>query len=407
MKIAVWHNLPSGGSIRALNYHLKGLIERGHEIELWASNPTVDGILILPDSIKIHPIDLEITQKELSFSEKLGSFFFEKTKKMLALESHSQKCAEAINQGNFDILFANTCRHFGTPHIARYTNIPSVLYLGEPYRPLYEALPTLIWEGLESTYPKLLRRSNWKIFLADLWNERTNRVHVREEKINYLAFDKVLVNSLYSNDTCMRVFGKAGEVCYLGIDTDIFKDLGLPKENFVIGLGNTFINKNPEFAIRSVALIQENRPKIIWVANMGDKKYTADLMALAKEKNVDFEIKKLIPDTELVELLNKALCMVYTSQLEPFGFAPLEANACKTPVVAIPQGGVRETIQPNFNGIWSNTHTEMAKAIQYFQENPSQYEQIRLNGYENIFQKWTIQSCIDRLENALLSTKTK
>jgi glycosyltransferase involved in cell wall biosynthesis len=402
MKIAVWHNLPSGGSCRALCYHLKGLAERGHEIELWANNPTIDGLLPLPDSIKIHQIELNFPKKAPSFSEKLGSFFFEKSKKMIALENHAQRCAEEINRGNFNVLFANTCKDFGTPHIARYVKTPSVLYLGEPYRTLYEALPNLIWEGLETTYDKLIRRSNWKTFFADLWNERAKRVHVREEKINYLAFNKVLVNSLYSNDTCIRIFGKAGEVCYLGIDTDIFKDLTLPKENFVIGLGNTFINKNPEFAILSVAEIQKNRPKIIWIANMGDINYTSYLIALAKDKKVDFEIKKSIPDTELVELLNKAICMVYTSQLEPFGFAPLEANACKTPVVAIPQGGVRETIQPNFNGLWANTHLEMAKAIQFLQENPALYEKMRENGYENVYQKWTIQSCTDRLENALI-----
>jgi hypothetical protein len=32
MKIAVWYNLPSGGAKRALYYHVRGLVERGHTV---------------------------------------------------------------------------------------------------------------------------------------------------------------------------------------------------------------------------------------------------------------------------------------------------------------------------------------------------------------------------------------
>jgi hypothetical protein len=35
MKIAVWHDLPSGGSKRALYQQIQGLITRGHQVECW------------------------------------------------------------------------------------------------------------------------------------------------------------------------------------------------------------------------------------------------------------------------------------------------------------------------------------------------------------------------------------
>src|SRR5689334_18846473 len=41
VRIAVWHNLPSGGAKRALYDHVRGLIERGHHVEAW-SPPTID-----------------------------------------------------------------------------------------------------------------------------------------------------------------------------------------------------------------------------------------------------------------------------------------------------------------------------------------------------------------------------
>jgi glycosyltransferase involved in cell wall biosynthesis len=43
--------------------------------------------------------------------------------------------------------------------------------------------------------------------------------------------------------------------------------------------------------------------------------------------------------------------MVYSARLEPFGLAPLEANACATPVVAVAEGGVRESIGNGVNGV--------------------------------------------------------
>lgn len=57
-----------------------------------------------------------------------------------------------------------------------------------------------------------------------------------------------------------------------------------------------------------------------------------------------------VVDRELAELLSGAAAMLYTSRLEPFGLAPLEANACGTWVVAIAEGGVRESIIPGLNG---------------------------------------------------------
>ena len=42
--------------------------------------------------------------------------------------------------------------------------------------------------------------------------------------------------------------------------------------------------------------------------------------------------------------------MIYMPHNEPFGFAPLEANACGTPVVALAEGGVKETVVTGVNG---------------------------------------------------------
>ena len=42
--------------------------------------------------------------------------------------------------------------------------------------------------------------------------------------------------------------------------------------------------------------------------------------------------------------IHSTAAMLYAPRLEPFGLAPLEANACGLPVIAVPEGGVRETV---------------------------------------------------------------
>ncbi len=403
MKIAIWHNLPSGGGSRALNYHLNGLIKRGHQVEIWSNNPNADGFIQIPKEVKVHKVPY-LKYSKSSFSDKIRSFFFEKDRNMLAMERHCERCAEQINAGNFDILFANSCYYYAVPLIAKYINIPKVLYLGEPYRFFYESLPRLVWEAPPGISGKWYRRSYWIPFLTDLWVERKNRVQLREERLNYEQFDKVLVNSIYSAESCLKAFGSPAEVCYLGIDTSIFNVEQISQADYVLGLGNFYLNKNPRLAVEAMALAQKKPLKLIWVSNMVDDAYLSEVKQLAKELSVDLEIKTMVSDEELVKLLTNALCLLYTSNVEPFGFAPLEANACGTPVIALQEGGVKETILHQQNGFLSGRQPkQLAYFIDLLAQNPELREKMGNFAINHVKQNWGLDSCIDHLENALNS----
>ena len=403
MKIAIWHNLPSGGGSRALSYHINGLHQRNHEIEIWSNSPDADGFMSIPAGIKIHQIPL-IRSEKTTFGDKIKSFFFEKDQNMLNMEAHCQQCANEINAGKFDVLFANSCFYYAVPFIGKYINIPKALYLGEPFRFFYESLPRLVWEAPKGAKGQLLRRSYWLPFLKDLWTERKNRVQMREERQNYEAFDKVLVNSIYSAESCLKAYGSPAEVCYLGIDASIFQANTLSSSDYVIGLGNFYVNKNPQLAIEAIAEMQEKKPKLIWVANMADKNYSQKMILLAQKLGVDFEIKTMIADDELVNLLSNALCMIYTSQLEPFGFAPLEANACGTPVIALQEGGVKETIIHHKNGFLSNRNPKnIAQYLDLLTKNKDLRTEMGNFAANYVRTEWTLEKCTSNIESALTS----
>lgn len=402
MKIAVWHNLHSGGGGRALQYHIQGLVENGHEVEVWAADPDAGGFMNLPENVGLHKVPLTYSEQQPSIRERFTSFFFEKDANMKAMEKHCKKCASEINQGGFDVLFANSCFYYGVPFISRFVNIPKVLYLGEPNRYLYEAMPEQIWEAPEEISSKWSSKF-WVYFFSNTWRTNKYRVYVREERKNFQAFDKVLVNSYFSLESCKRAYGLLSEVCYLGVDNSLFKHANISKSNnYVIGLGGFYGHKNPELAIRSVGEVKENRPKLMWVGNMIDEKYWLEMVELARSLDVILELKKMVTDEQLVELLSGAICMIYSSNLEPFGFAPLEANACGTPVIAVAEGGVRETIINGKNGFLVNQNPkEIAHYISQLSENQTLRNEMSTFSINNVTENWSLASCSERINEAI------
>ena len=61
MRVAVWHNLPSGGAKRALRGHVEGLIARGHHVEAWCPPLADRSFIPFEDLIPEHvvPIDYD------------------------------------------------------------------------------------------------------------------------------------------------------------------------------------------------------------------------------------------------------------------------------------------------------------------------------------------------------------
>jgi glycosyltransferase involved in cell wall biosynthesis len=398
MRIAVWHNLPSGGGKRALYGQVAGLLARGHTVEAWCPQTADRKYLPLDAIIPEHVINLAPVRYTLS--DKLGITLVKK-RQIAAMDAHCRICAEQISRGNFDILLANSCMFFGAASIGRFTKIPSVIYLGEPYRWLYEAMPRLWWLAPPRGSQSLFRPSSLKAVISDFRSIRNFRLQGREEVDNAGAFDRILVNSYFSRESVLRAYGLASDVCYLGINTDLFVDRGLERANILVGLGSFTPAKNVRFCIEALALTPRPHPKLVWIGNLVTS-YLEEMRVLAQERNVDFEAKVSISDEELVQILNRAQATLYAPWLEPFGLAPLEANACGVPVIAVAEGGVRETIVDGVTGLLvEKDPASMASAIAKLVDNPTMAREMGINARLNVQRNWTMVAAIDRLEERL------
>ncbi len=405
MKIAVWHNLPSGGGKRALYDHVKGLLARGHEIEAWCP-PTADrSYLPLPSIIPEHVVPLPGFEsgRHAGLGRRLYQVRWNTWSQLGSMERHSRECARQMSAKGFDILFAASCMVYHTPLIGRFVEIPSVLYLGEPNRPLYEAQPELLWPA-----------TNWTtrdLFSLDFWQKSSKRrlrlpgmrVLAREERNSALAFDTILVNSFFSRENVLRAFGIDSKVCYLGIDTNHFAIQNKVREPFVVSLGAIIPSKNVEFLVDSVGTVSAPmRPKLDLIANTIDPAYLDRLKLRAEKARVSIQVHHRVTDEGLVDILNRARLMLYAPRLEPFGYAPLEACACGTPVIAIAEGGVRETIEDGENGLLVEGEPEvMGAAIERLIIDGKLRDRLSAKGSEMVKEKWALDPAIDRLEARL------
>lgn len=400
LKIAVWHNLPSGGGKRALHDHVRGLIGRGHTVEAWCP-PTADpGYLPLSPMVPEHVVALDWPAPTLGdkLQVTLGI-----NRQIAAMDAHSRACAKQIAQGGFDVLFANTCRFFRAPMIGRHARLPSVLYLQEPYRWLYEALPRLPWLALAREDQPGLHPSTWRAAFLDWRTVRNARVQAREEVASATAFTRILVNSYFSRESVLRAYGLDAQVCYLGVDHRHFVDHGLPREDIVAGLGSVTPEKNLHLVIEAIGALPLPRPRLVWIGNIALPSYQADMEALAATRGVVLDLQIGISDIEVVALLNRVALMVYAPRLEPFGLAPLEANSCGVPVVATREGGMRETVRDGVNGIVTDANpAALAVAIARLRCDPALARELGGNGRRMVVTNWSLDAATIRLEEELM-----
>ena len=319
------------------------------------------------------------------------------------MDDHCRSCAVAISTGGFDILLANSCMFFRATAIGRFVRIPKVIYQGEPYRALYEAQPRLPWLAPPPSQHPVMSLGWLREKALDRRTLHNIRVQGGEELRNVAAFDRILVNSLFSRESMLRAYGLDAEVCYLGTDVARFAQQGRRREHSVIGLGSYVPEKNLRLVIEALALLPASRPELIWIGNVDYHNTLADMTALAASRGVPFTPHLRISDEELVGLLNRASALVYAPRLEPFGLAPIEAGACGLPVIAVAEGGVRETVIDGETGLLvENTPRAMADAIARLLDDPALVHRLGAAGRANAERRWSLDAATDRIEQALL-----
>lgn len=385
LRIAVWHNLSSGGGKRALYYHVRGLVERGHHVEAWCPSSADQNYLPLSSLADEHVIPIDLSTPRPLRALTRAHLRTDIPRLMASVDRHCRVVADAIGD-RFDVVLAGSCMILAVAPLARYVQPPSALYLGEPNRRLYEATLPLPWLGTSRTVRAATRKQ------------------ARAELVSIAAYDRVLVNSRFTRENVLRSYGVDSYVCYLGVDGELFQPEMTAPRDYLVGVGAFIPEKNIELVLNALGQLDPPRPPLVWIGDHAiSDAYVDELGALARRLDVSFTPRRSVTDDELVQLVRGARAMVYSPRLEPFGFAPLEANACGVPVIAGAEGGLRESVIDDVNGLLVEPHVDaFAAAIDRLWRHPVEAAELGAAGREHVVKNWSVNDAVERLERHLI-----
>ncbi len=375
MKIAFVHNLPNGGAKRACYDFINGLV-RNHKVDLFYIDKSSESFLDLRKIVN-------------------NSFYFDGPTILNGLNyfvslfkanSVYKKIAKQIDSNDYDVVFVNPCKVTIAPLVLRYLNTPTCYYCHEP-----------LARALEKHVVK-------KNSILILMKKLLLRLKIYIDKSNSLHSDLICANSLYSIENIYRFFGKYPALCKIGIDTNKFINKNLDKNDDILCVGALLEEKGQDFLIKSVSKI-EDVPAIKFISNSCDEVYKDTLIKLAKKLNVKVSFKLLTNDDDLINEYNKAKFVVFPSRLEPLGLVPLEAMSCGTPVVAVAEGGVRETVIHNKTGLLSSRDLyEFSSNIKLLLNDEYLRKDLSNNCSKYVKENWSLEISNNDLEKNLLKT---
>lgn len=339
MRIALYHNLPSGGAKRTFFEFAKQFRKNGHDIDLYILDSADESFLSIKNiANNVYKFKFLKFSRENSLLSFLNFFFsiFD----ILSMLLVSKKIAKEIDKKKYDFVFISNCHLTQNPCILRYSKSRKVLYSQEPLRYLYEKNIRV----LEQSSSRLKRLLFDFLFFPYFF------ILKRIDSYNIEKADLVLVNSYFSRESFIRAYNIYPIVSYLGVDIAVFKNLNIKKENIVLSIGALSKFKAHDFIIDSISKIKGIRPELIIISDRGSENDKSYLLDKAQKLNVKIRILFKISEEELIKYYNKALLTTYASIMEPLGLVVLESFACGTPVLGIKEGGMRETIIDGYNG---------------------------------------------------------
>ncbi len=412
MRVAVYYNLYFGGALRALSNQVAGLIRAGHEVVSFGPPRFErDELADLGVPHEITSPKIEVVQEGSSYlSRVLGQIRRERDLVDKAWKAGAV-AAEKISNGGFDVVIASSSLFLAPPSVAFElkklgANIPALLYLQEPTRLVFEAGP----DGQRWISPRL--RKGPRSFPARMrsaidFGSQRNWGALETESIR--AYDRVLVNSFFSRESVLKAYGVDAKVCYLGVDSNRFqprKAGSQPQSDpYVVSIGSLAPAKNTRLVIEALAHLESRhrmRLGLRWVANFVYDDYGREMTALAKELGVEFQVDHLPSDGALTEILSDCEAVLYAPQLEPFGFVPIEANLREIPVVAVAEGGCRETVIDGVTGLLAeNSPESLAERLHLLLTDSELRYRMVAKGREIALSKWSLKEADERFQSHL------
>lgn len=401
MNIAIYHNLPSGGAKRGLYGFARELANRGHcltEIRLSTADASfmpISRFVVAEREVPFQP------RHRFDYRIPLLATYLDTALQLdtlRRLDRLSEALAREIGDQEYDVAFVHDCLISLKPPLLRYLAIPSVFYCHHSARGKDYAFK-FFDVGIGNSSESVGLRTKLYSFAQQLYWSAFSWLEWRSAR----AATRVLTNSFFSRESYFRDFGVSAQVVPYGIDCSAFHPVTSDRADYVLAVGELGYRKGYRFLVRALSLIPAAmRPRLVILANGTDPAEHQLVTQLAERLGVQLGIHRVTDHNQLLEFYSRAQVLVYTPIMEAFGLAPLEAMACNTPVVAVREGGPRESIVHGETGVLVDRDKEaFAEAVARLLASPGLCDSMGQAGREHVMRHWTWKAAGDRLEKHL------
>lgn len=394
MRIALFHNVPSGGAKRAIYEWTKRLVA-SHSIDVYTlSGADHEFCDIRPFVHRYQVVDYTPRREFESPWGRLNQL--QRWRSLEDLTDIGHRIAGQIDADDYDVVFAHTCQYTHAPIFLQFVRTPTVYYLHEPFgrhfvRPIQrDYLNGAGWRGKVDRFDPLIR----------LYQSRL--INIQDESVRRTTL--LLANSRFTQEQMRSLFGVNAPVCHLGIDHEMFRPLpSIEKQNSVLSVGELRPRKGFDFIVTSIGQIPEDRrPALKLACNMINVDEKGYVQKLASSYGVELEVMEGLDTEAMVVEYNRAKLCVYAPIMEPLGLVPLEAMSCGTPVVGVAEGGVLETVIDGENGRLVDRDAEcFAKSVQKLLDEPGLRRQLGRQARDHVLKNWTWDQATAELESHL------
>ncbi len=377
--LAAYHHLPTGGALRVLAEWTRHTA--AERVTVYTPDPSVHAFADFPEHVRVHQVD------EPGPLDGIGAALG-----LLRSDAAGRRAARTIDAARHDAVFVLPSRLTQSPALLRHLSTPAVHYAPEAMRSAYED-PRLVFPG-DGLTVRLTRAGANPI----------ERLRKRLDRRAIRAAAHVVTHSEFTRGDLCRAYGVEAKAIRLGVDSDAFRPAAAIDGNgqYVLSIGALHPLKGHELVVDAVGRIpREHRPPLVVVGDRGGD--GPALRARADGAGVALDLRAGIPFQEVVALVQQATAVTCAQIREPFGLVPLEAMACARPVVAVADGGLRESVRHEQTGLLVPRDAQaMAEALQRLLGDAPLRQRLGAAGRADVKANWRWDRYAEQIDRELL-----
>lgn len=244
-------------------------------------------------------------------------------------------------------------------HYAAKKHHPNLWYCYTPVRAFYDLRQAMI-----SRQPNAFMR-----FLAALWIG----THSWFDQRSVQNLDRVVAISTTVQRRIKDYHDRSSELIYPPVDINRFqfKEFG----DFWLSVNRIYPEKRIDLQFEVFRDLPEERLVVVGGYAEGDhaSEYYEKLI---REIPENVEMRGAVSEAELIDLYARCKGLICTALDEDFGLTPIEAMASGKPVVAVNEGGFKETmVQGKTGQLVEANRDELMRAVKEVSKDPQKYKE--------------------------------